>query len=528
MVRLSSTASATALLTIALQFRASAGMFSVHEDLLAYPQYEVRFPDNQDSYITEEEADRKMASMSLRDLQQIPTSSTPPSTKHTDNAEASDGDESSGSLAVQDKNSGGNNNGHGSGSNEIIYESMMMGKRRYLCSIPIVQPPPKLNATERRKNKSEEDKELARATVSGTELLRGMEGTCLYFISGWWSYSFCYNDHIKQFHQLPPANGVPALPPVEDPHAASYILGRAAVPDRDAKPDMPKEGAVMEMAANGELKYLVQKLAGGTLCDITGKERRIELQYHCSPHASQDRIGFIKEVTTCCYLMVIYTPRLCSDAAFQPPAESRANQIECLEVMNEERIKEYRAEKERREKNLQTLLEIVGTEAEQELLGKIPGGSGGAGKKQYVPKPNYKIRGKGNEKGGNNGKGGENGDGTYIVTGNDGREQMVMVQEMELNADILKNLPEGVEIVDVEAVARLAEAARGQAGAGRPIEIDPALLKKLQEQKKRHTHQRAKSEKKSEEGGGSGNDKKGEKKEEKKDGGEGGEGHDEL
>ncbi|KAK6505502.1 Protein OS-9 [Arthrobotrys musiformis] len=444
MVRLSSTAGATALLTFALRMNTAGAMFSVHEDLLAYPQYEVRFPDSQDSYVTEEEADRKIASMSLRDLQQVSTSSAPSAEATTSSEEG---------LAVQDKESGRGGGGGKNGDDgvEIIYEAMMMGSRRYLCSIPIVQPPPKLNATERRKNKSEEDKELARATVSGTELLRGMEGSCLYFISGWWSYSFCYNDHIKQFHQLPPANGVPALPPVEDPHAASYILGRAAVPDRDAKPDMPvkqpKDGAVMEMAANGELKYLVQKLAGGTLCDITGKERRIELQYHCSPHASQDRIGFIKEVTTCCYLMVIYTPRLCSDAAFQPPAESRANQIECLEVMNEERIKEYRAEKERREKNLKHLLEI----AEEELFSKIPDGEGS----KYVAKPNYKIRSKHN-------KGAKGGDGTFLVTGEDGREQTVMVQEMEFDPEILKNLPKGVEIVDMEAFAKLAAQAQGQ------------------------------------------------------------------
>ncbi|KAK6504129.1 Protein OS-9 [Arthrobotrys conoides] len=518
MVRLSSTASVTGLLALALQLHAISAMFSVHEDLLAYPQYEVRFPSSQDSYVTEEEADRKIASMSLRDLQQVPTSSAPPSANPTDNA-GSNGDDGSGSgsLAVQNKN--GDDRGAFShrASDDIIYEAMMMGKRRYLCSIPIVQPPPKLNATERRKNKSEEDKELARATVSGTELLRGMEGSCLYFISGWWSYSFCYNDHIKQFHQLPPANGVPALPPVEDPHAASYILGRAAVPDRDAKPDMPKEGGVMEMAANGELKYLVQKLAGGTLCDITGKERRIELQYHCSPHASQDRIGFIKEVTTCCYLMVIYTPRLCSDAAFQPPAESRANQIECLEVMNEERIKEYRAEKERREKNLQTLLEIVGNEAEQELGGKL---AGGIGKGKYTAKPNYKIRAKGNERGL---KEGDNPDGTYFVTGNDGREQMVMVQELEVNADMLKNLPEGVEIVDIEALARLAQ---GRARVGGQFEMDEKMMKRIQEEeeKKRGHQKEAKTGKKSEEGGSDKKEGEGEKEKEK----QGSEGHDEL
>ncbi|KAK6338182.1 hypothetical protein TWF730_002257 [Orbilia blumenaviensis] len=77
--------------------------------------------------------------------------------------------------------------------------------------------------------------------------------------------------------------------------------------------------------------------------------------------------------------MVIYTPRLCSDAAFQPPAESRANQIECLEVMNEERIREYRAEKERREKNLQALLEMVESEKKELEFGKLPSGGGVGG-----------------------------------------------------------------------------------------------------------------------------------------------------
>ncbi|KAK6338183.1 Protein OS-9 [Orbilia blumenaviensis] len=274
MVRLSSPAgAATALLTFAMRLHTTGAMFSVHEDLLAYPQYEVRFPDTLDSYITEEEADRKIASMSLRDLQQVSTSSSSSSSSTAPSTDPTDS-----SVVVHDKNPNGRNDGSGSnsggagggnadgsssGGREVIYEAMMMGQRRYLCSIPIVQPPPKLNATERKKNKSEEDKELARATVSGTELLKGMEGSCLYFISGWWSYSFCYNDYIKQFHQLPPAGGVPALPPVEDPHSASYILGRAAAPDRDAKLDMPRDGGVMEMAANGEAKYLVQKLAGG-------------------------------------------------------------------------------------------------------------------------------------------------------------------------------------------------------------------------------------------------------------------------
>jgi hypothetical protein len=36
-------------------------------------------------------------------------------------------------------------------------------------------------------------------TASGLELLREMEGKCMYYFSGWWSYSFCYQKQIKQF-----------------------------------------------------------------------------------------------------------------------------------------------------------------------------------------------------------------------------------------------------------------------------------------------------------------------------------------
>ncbi|KAK6541070.1 Protein OS-9 [Orbilia ellipsospora] len=487
MVRLSSTAAAATLFALALRVTECNGMFSVHEDILAYPQYEVRFPDSPDSYITEEEADRKIASMSLRELQQH--ASTPSPSYPTATPSSDDDDES---HAIQERDQTQHHqqqqmNADGT-TVEIIYESMMMNNKRYLCSIPVVQPPPKLNATERRKNKDDEEKELARATVSGTELLKGMEGTCLYFISGWWSYSFCYNEHIKQFHGLPPPNGLQTLPPVEDPHAASYILGRAAVPDRDSKLELPKDG-VMELQANGELKYLVQKLAGGTLCDITGKERRIELQYHCAPNASQDRIGYIKEVTTCCYLMVVHTPRLCKDPAFKPPADSRANTIECLEVMNEERIKEYKREKERQDANLEKLIDMVN----RELGGS--GGKDGKGKekeKGYKAKANYNVRKKNAFK--------EMGQ-EYVVTGEDGREQMIMVQEVDIDAALL-GLKDGVEIVDMEAFAKLVAEAGGLGGEGEK------LMEKLKEGQ-----------------ANSKEDKEGDKKKQKK---KDGNGHDEL
>lgn len=60
-------------------------------------------------------------------------------------------------------------------------------------------------------------------------------------------------------------------------------------------------------------------------------------QYHCHPSAG-DRVALIKEVSTCAYLMKIYTPRLCNDVAFLPPQDNLANHISCQPVLRQSEI----------------------------------------------------------------------------------------------------------------------------------------------------------------------------------------------
>jgi hypothetical protein len=67
----------------------------------------------------------------------------------------------------------------------------------------------------------------------------------------------------------------------------------------------------------GEQRYLVQKMTGGNWCDLIKRNRQIEVQFQCDPNGG-DRIEWIKETTTCSYLMVIHTPKLCHDLAFVP------------------------------------------------------------------------------------------------------------------------------------------------------------------------------------------------------------------
>lgn len=157
---------------------------------------------------------------------------------------------------------------------------MILNDHEYLCSIPAIQTSPK-NETADAMAKAEEEKELARATTRGWELLQEMQGNCMYFISGWWSYQFCYNDAVKQFHQLPPQRGDP-YPPKEDKTTPSYILGRVNRDGNNRHRGEISDGKSgiesTELQVKGEMRYLVQKLGAGTICDLTGKERRIEVQ----------------------------------------------------------------------------------------------------------------------------------------------------------------------------------------------------------------------------------------------------------
>jgi len=173
--------------------------------------------------------------------------------------------------------------------------------QRYLCSIPVIPDEAPQNTTASAEEaKAEEEKELVRAADRGWQLLEGMRGNCIYYISGWWSYSFCYTDEVKQFHQLPPGRGIPIYPPVEDTSVHSYVLGKypkemkarkkgaskTLGKEQGSKEALDDEGNAEEekgleiprLETKGSNRYMVQRLSGGTECDLTGKPRKIDVQ----------------------------------------------------------------------------------------------------------------------------------------------------------------------------------------------------------------------------------------------------------
>jgi Glucosidase II beta subunit-like protein len=165
--------------------------------------------------------------------------------------------------------------------------------------------------------------------------------------TGWWTYAFCHNRYVKQFHALPPGNNVPHYPPVQDPSTESFILGQTPAYERHqdteiyGQPPSQLDEGLTSVDALGEQRYLVQKMGGGTWCDLIKKNRRIEVQFQCDPNGG-DRIEWIKETTTCSYLMVIHTAKLCNDLAFVPVKRvgegEGIHEILCLQVLAQEEI----------------------------------------------------------------------------------------------------------------------------------------------------------------------------------------------
>ncbi|EEH10164.1 conserved hypothetical protein [Histoplasma capsulatum G186AR] len=367
--------------------------FNVHDDVLAFPQFEVHFPPE---YILASDVHEALAHQRSSSKQSSATSLlSPPSSPPLDSIVHLE--RSRQQAPLQDEKEEAEKEEHTPPDDGVErYEEMILEGARYLCSVPKVAA--KNEIEDAATTPAEQEKELARAADRGLELLSDMKGRCMYYVAGWWSYSFCYMDQIRQFHALAPGNGVPAYPPVEDPAAQSYVLGRfrgEKQGNKNGKGSRNSQSSsggdrtsstteVAELQANGDSRYLVQRLEDGTLCDITGKNRKIEVQFHCHPQ-STDRIGWIKEVSTCTYLMIIYTPRLCNDVAFQPPREDDPNPIVCREIIEPDAVPEFE-ETKALHKKAQDILNLGKTDGEDfAVIGGIEVGAmklvGGSGKR---------------------------------------------------------------------------------------------------------------------------------------------------
>ncbi|KAJ1900868.1 Protein OS-9, partial [Kickxella alabastrina] len=212
-----------------------------------------------------------------------------------------------------------------------------------------------------------EEAEDALTVRRGLELLGSLESQCISLTIGFWTYEYCHGQHVRQlFHQEADSSGTM--------HVLEYFLGdhrhRKPFPDllpngAEAAPSMGERrlgeerqvgGQLTKVIRTGRKRFLTQVWGGGTLCDITGQPRQVEVQFHCDPNGPE-RISLADEVAICRYVLMVNTPRLCADPRFYDTQESAAYDILCQHVVPDEEYEEMLREAKGKEDRRAMLLD---------------------------------------------------------------------------------------------------------------------------------------------------------------------------
>lgn len=248
-------------------------------------------------------------------------------------------------IASVQQHGGHYGSGPGVASSAAEIEIMKHQNQTYVCAIPVLQ-----DRDWRPVLAEWGPRELERAKAAGVELLAPLGRLCLYYVKDWWTYSFCYGREVRQYHEdKPMIRGASMPPPKPEDVVMNFVLGQfeshgggesgtsavAAVSKKSA--NQQQTSGKIEIKAIGEAHSLTYQLGQGTVCEVTGEARTIEVQFFCNPGLPrrQDRIASVKEVKSCHYLIEIETVRLCKDVVFVPPKKKEPYSIDCRLVVPE-------------------------------------------------------------------------------------------------------------------------------------------------------------------------------------------------
>ncbi|KAF9215158.1 Protein OS-9 [Podila verticillata] len=218
--------------------------------------------------------------------------------------------------------------------------------QRWSCVIP---PKPTIKVEEPPKKTPQEIADEEQQNIKrGLELLEPIATKgCLFKTVNYWTYEYCHKIHVRQYHVI---NVDGRLQP--DPNAELNVLGTFEEPpgiqgstgnEATQKSVSRQSGTMTDLVASQDKKYLVQQWENGNHCKLIGKPRRVEIQYQCAPTLS-DQIISANEPSTCSYVIVISSPRLCKDAAFQQAQAPEANKIDCRPLVNNEQYNKITSE----------------------------------------------------------------------------------------------------------------------------------------------------------------------------------------
>jgi len=156
---------------------------------------------------------------------------------------------------------------------------------------------------------------------------------CLYRITAWWTYEFCFGSHIRQFHQE------------ESKVVSQFYLGKKLVTPTPTPTPTPTHTSTKDELNNENEeqvnslqslvsdkhrssssqeqlpKYYSELYIDGDVCDITGEKRKTEVQYYCTG-GDKSLISAINEPASCSYTLIVQTPLLCAHPFYLDKSES--------------------------------------------------------------------------------------------------------------------------------------------------------------------------------------------------------------
>ncbi|KAI4377318.1 hypothetical protein MLD38_014967 [Melastoma candidum] len=137
------------------------------------------------------------------------------------------------------------------------------------------------------------------------ELLEVLSDRCFLRQEGWWSYEFCYNKKIRQFHQE------------DEKVVQEYILGYHDPEATLAYNENLSDISTLKdpRSKDASQRYHAHQYTNGTTCDLTNQPRETEVRFVCSE--PRVMISSITELSTCRYALTVQCPMLCKHPVYQ-------------------------------------------------------------------------------------------------------------------------------------------------------------------------------------------------------------------
>ena len=161
-----------------------------------------------------------------------------------------------------------------------------------------------------------------------------LKGTCFYRLEGWWTYEFCFNKSIRQFHQEKVKGTLPEKTVVTQDYTLGAWWSADAQKEPATQPATPSASAAvgtdeLREDAKTRKKYWSQTYGNGTTCEINGRPRQTEVRLQCSP-GEPSFLASVEEVATCSYLVHFSTNLLCRHPGFMADESKDVTQnVQC-------------------------------------------------------------------------------------------------------------------------------------------------------------------------------------------------------